>query len=101
MSAHPDTPSAHSRKRRILPLVVIGVAVAMQLVVAVPFTLGLGLLAPPWGIVAGWVLWLVGAGALAMTARRRPLLTPLVPIANAALLVALLTFGDWALGWTA
>jgi hypothetical protein len=92
--------SPPSRPRSVLPRVVIGVAVAMQLVVAVPFTVGLGLLAPLWAIAAGWALWLVAAGALVVTARRRPLVTPLVPLANAALLAAFVTFGASMLGWT-
>ena len=101
MSAHPNTPSADAGGRSFLPLIVIGIAIAMQMVVAVPFTVGLGLLAPMWAIVAGWMLWIAAAGTLIVIARRRPLLTPLVPIANAALLYAFLAFGDVALGWTA
>jgi type IV secretory pathway TrbD component len=101
MSAHSTSPSSHAGGRSVLPLIVIGIAIAMQLVIAVPFTVGLGLLAPLWAILVGWALWLVAAGALVVTARRRPLLTPLLPLTNAALLFALVTFGESALGWTA
>jgi len=82
-------------------MIVIGIAVAMQLVVAVPFTVGIGLLAPLWAFLVGWGLWLVAAGALVATARRRSLATPLVPVTNAALLFAFVTFGESVLGWTA
>jgi type IV secretory pathway TrbD component len=101
MSAHSTSPSSRAGGRPILPLIVIGLAVAMQLAVAVPFTIGMGLLAPLWAIIVGWALWLVAAGTLVVTARRRPLLTPLVPVTNAALLFAFVTFGDSVLGWTA
>jgi hypothetical protein len=101
MSAHSASPSSRAGGRPILPLIVIGLAVAMQLAVAVPFTVGMGLLAPLWAITVGWALWLAAAGTLVVTARRRPLLTPLVPVTNAALLFAFVTFGDSVLGWTA
>jgi hypothetical protein len=101
MSAHSTSPSSSAGDRPVFPRIGIGIAVAMQLVVAVPFTVGMGLLAPLWAIVVGWALWLVAAGLLVATARRRPLVTPLVPVTNAALLFAFVTFGESALGWTA
>jgi hypothetical protein len=101
MRAHPTAPPSRAGGRPVLPLLVVGLAVVLQLVVAVPFTVGLGLLAPPWAIVTGWAIWLLAAGVLVVTARRRPLLTPLVPLANAAVLYALVTIGESALGWTA
>jgi hypothetical protein len=101
MSAHSTSPSARAEGRPVLPRFVIGIAIAMQLVVAVPFTVGLGLLAPPWAIIVGWAVWFLAAGTLGVSARRRPLLTPLVPVTNAALLFAFITFGDSVLGWTA
>jgi type IV secretory pathway TrbD component len=72
MSAHSTSPSSRAGGRPVLPLIVIGIAVAMQLVVAVPFTVGLGLLAPLWAIVVGWALWLVAAGALVVTLAADP-----------------------------
>jgi type IV secretory pathway TrbD component len=77
-----------------------GLAVAMQLAVAVPFTAAVGLIAPHWAIIVGWALWLVAAGTLVLTARRRPLRTPLVPVTNAALLFAFTKFGYSVLGWS-
>lgn len=82
-------------------MIVIGLAVAMQLAVAVPFTVGMGLLAPLWALIVGWVLWLVAAGALVVTARHRPLIAPLAPVTNGALLFTFVTLGDSVLGWTA
>lgn len=100
MSA-PSTSPSRSGGGPISSPIVIGIAVATQLVVAVPFTVGMGLLAPLWAIIVGWALWLVAAGVLVVTARRRPLVTPLVPVTNAAVLFAFVTFGGSVLGWTA
>lgn len=100
MNAHPTSMSNPERRQRVLGMTTIAVAVAMQLVVAVPFTVGFGLLAPLWGILAAWVLWLASAAGLILTARRRPLLAPVIPLANAGLLFALVTFGESVLGWT-
>jgi hypothetical protein len=99
MSANTTSPASPAGGRPMIRPIVIGLAVALQLAVAVPFTAGMGLLAPPWAIVVGWALWLLAAGVLVATARRRPLLTPLVPAANAALLFAFVTFGEAVLGW--
>jgi hypothetical protein len=87
--------------RRVWSALAIVVAVILQLIVLMPFTLASGLLAPLWAVVAFHVLWFGCAGVLLVLATRRPLLTPLVPIANALLLGALLTAGDLLLGWTA
>ena len=84
-----------------MSMAAIAVAVGMQVVVAVPFTAAFGLLAPLWGIMSAWALWLAAAVGLVVTARRRPLLAPVIPLANAGLLFALVTFGESVLGWTA
>ncbi len=76
-------------------------AVILQAIVLVPFTVASGLLAPLWAIAVFYVLWVIATGALVLVARRRPLLAPLVPIVNAALLWGGITFGDVVLGWTA
>lgn len=86
---------------RVVTTLIVAVAVVLQLVVAVPFTAASGLLAPLWGVVAAWMLWLVAAIALVLVARRRPLLAPVVPLVNVVLLWALITGGDLWLGWTA
>jgi hypothetical protein len=86
------------RHWRILAIVV---AVALQAVVGVPFTVASGLLAPGWAVVAFSVLWLAFTVVLVAVARRRPLTAPLVPLANGLVLVLALTAGDIWLGWTA
>ena len=86
---------------RVLRVVVATVAVALQLIVAVPFTAAIGLVAPPWGVAMAWVMWFAAAGVLYVTARRRPLLSPVVPIVNAASLFLLIALGDQWFGWTA
>jgi hypothetical protein len=86
---------------RLVPRIVVAVAIVLQLVVLVPFTVASGLVAPLWAIIALHALWVAGAVGLALLARRRPLATPLVPAVNAALLWAAITVGEAWLGWTA
>jgi hypothetical protein len=95
-----DTPPVPGREWRGRDVAVVLVAVVMQIVVAVPFTVALGLLAPAWGIAVAWSLWLAGVAALITIARRRPLLAPVVPVVNAGLLFVLVTVGESLLGWT-
>jgi hypothetical protein len=60
-----------------------------------------GLVAPLAGVLfllAGWALLLYGAIRLR---RRRPWLVLLTPVASIGFWAAVLTFGDWVLGWTA
>lgn len=80
---------------------VVAFAAVLQLVVLVPLTVASGLLAPAWAVVLFHLLWLAAAVAFVRTARSKPTATPLVPLANAALLWAGLTLGDLWLGWTA
>lgn len=101
---HGDSTSAGSFEgatARPLRVLVVSVAAILQVGVAVPFTVGLGLLAPLWGILTGWALWLASAAALVRTARRAPLLAPIVPIVNAGLLWLLVAAGGAWFGWTA
>lgn len=60
-----------------------------------------GLLAPLAGVLfllAGWAVLLV----LAIRLRRpRPWVAALAPVASIGFWAAVLTFGDWVLGWTA
>ncbi len=81
-------------------IVVIVLAVLLQLVVGF-FTLATGLLAPLWAIVVFGLVWLGAVFVLVRLARRRPQLSPLVPLGNALLLWAGLAAGDVLLGWTA
>ncbi len=100
-TTHRTTPGAHDRRGHVLRVLAVVVASLLQLVVLVPFTVASGLLAPLPGVVAAYVLGLASVVVLILVARRRPLLSPLVPLANAALLWAMLTLGDALLGWTA
>lgn len=86
---------------RWLAALVLTVAVVLQLVVLVPFTVASGLVAPLWAVAVLYVLWGGAAATLALVARRRPTATPLVPIANAAVLWFVITAGEAWLGWTA
>lgn len=100
----PRRPSAaHPRwsTSRTLTMTVVALAATLQIIVAVPFTVGLGLVAPLWGMAIGWVLWVAAASALVVAARRRPLATPLVPGVNAVALWLLVTLGESWFGWTA
>ncbi|HVL98318.1 MAG TPA: hypothetical protein VM324_03400 [Egibacteraceae bacterium] len=85
-------------RARAVVVVLAGVA---QLIVLAPFTVASGLLAPLWAVGAFHVLWLGAAVVFVRVARRRPAATPLVPLANAALLWVAVTMGDMWLGWTA
>ena len=86
---------------RALAIIAVVLAGALQLLVLVPFTVGSGLLAPLWAVVALYVLWLAAAFLLVRTARHRPLAAPLVPLANGLLLWLTITLGERWLGWTA
>lgn len=60
-----------------------------------------GLVAPPAGVLfllAGWAVLLVAAIRLR---RSRPWLVASTPAVSIGFWVAVLTFGDWVLGWTA
>ena len=59
------------------------------------------LMAPPAGVLfllAGWAVLLVAAIRLRTS---RPWLVALTPAASLGFWAAVLTFGDWVLGWTA
>jgi hypothetical protein len=85
---------------RALGIGAVVVAGLAQLVVLVPFTVASGLVAPLWAIVLLYGLWLAGAVLLVRLARRRPLVTPLVPVVNGALLWLAISGGQAWLGWT-
>lgn len=87
---------------RVLSAVALILAAALQLVVGFFTTTAIGLISVPlWAIVLLAGLWLVAVVVLVRVARRRPVATPLVPLANALLLWAVVTAGDVWLGWTA
>lgn len=98
-TAPTDQPRAS--RGRLIDTLIVAAAAVMQLILAVPFTAASGLLAPQWGVTLAWTIWVVGAVALFVMARRTPRFTPAVPIVNAALLWGLLVFGERVLGWVA
>lgn len=85
---------------RVLPVVTVALAVIAQLIVLVPFTVASGLVAPLWAIVLLYLVWAGAAFLLVRVARRRPLMAPLVPAANALVLWAVISIGQAWLGWT-
>ena len=96
-----DETTAGTPGGRALEIAVIAVAIVLQLVVLVPFTLASGLAAPMWAVAALVAVWVLFAAGLVRLARVRPLFTPVVPVANAAVLWAAIAAGGSLLGWTA
>jgi len=90
---------APSPLRRVLSVIAVVLAWALQSVVGW-LTLSSGLVAPLWAIVVLVGLWLAAALLLVRTARRQPLATPLVPLANGLLWWAAIAAGGTLLGWT-
>lgn len=88
----------HDTPRPAQVAAVIGIAGHMATVL---LYLASPLVAPLAGVLflfAGWCALLVAAARLR---RRRPWLVVLTPVASIAFWAAVLTFGDWVLGWTA
>ncbi len=85
--------------RRVLVVIAVVLAWALQVVVGW-FTLSSGLVAPLWAIVVLVGLWVAAVLLLVRTARRQPLATPLVPLANGLLWWAAIVAGGTWLGWT-
>ncbi|MDQ3856316.1 MAG: hypothetical protein M3281_08005 [Chloroflexota bacterium] len=75
----------------------IGFVAHASLVVTV---LALGLVAPAWGVVVTFVVWLGLLFVALRLLRTRPWLVLLVPLAMLAFMLALVTAGDLWLGWT-
>lgn len=97
MSDAPEAGTSTVGGRRRWPLYV---AIAAQVGLGVfPYSAS-GLLAPPAGVVAAGLLWLVLTLTL-LPMRRRGLLVLLVPVVTAAAWFALMTVGDFLFGWTA
>jgi hypothetical protein len=60
-----------------------------------------GLVAPGWAVAALLVLWAALFVVAILLRRRRPALTPLVPLAAVALWFLVVSAGGAWLGWTA
>lgn len=93
------SPTASSRPGS-LGIAAVVVAAVLQLGVGF-ITLTSGLVAPLWAIVLLALVWFAAVAVIVRLARTRPLLTLAVPVANAAVWLGTLWFGDVALGWTA
>jgi hypothetical protein len=96
-----ELPATAERQGRPARIVIAVMAMGMQLVVLVPFTVASGLLAPLWAVITFHVLWLGFAVALGVLLRRRSRLALAVPLLNAAVLWAGIALGESLLGWTA
>lgn len=97
-SETPAAAPATSAGRTVAQVVAVAVAIALQAVVGW-FTLTSGLMVPLPGLLPLIALWIYAAWHLARLARRRPLLTPLVPLANGLAWLAIVTAGGLWLGW--
>jgi hypothetical protein len=86
---------------RALTLVAMVLAVALQTVVLVPFTVASGLVAPLWAVVGLYALGAASVLLLVRTLRRAPRWAPAIPVANGLLLWLAITAGERLLGWTA
>jgi hypothetical protein len=93
-------PAASPGPAAVLPVVAAVVAALLHLVVGW-FYLASGLVAPLWAVVLLLVLWSAMTVAGWHLARRRSYRVLLVPLAGAAVWLALLWFGGEVLGWTA
>ena len=108
MVGRPPIAEVTDSARGTLPTFALWTAVAGQFVL-LPVTLGTAAVlaeysdasASGWAVTALYVFWILAVAALIMTARRRPIATPIIPVANAALLVGLITFGVNVVGWHA
>jgi hypothetical protein len=88
------------REKRPRELVVGLVAMFLYVPVGV-FYFGSGLVMPFWAAAILWVIWIAGLLVLARVYRSRPMWTWVVPVAAMVLWVAVVSLGDWLLGWTA
>lgn len=95
--------AAPTRPAGLLPdTVATVIGGAGQLVVGYFTLAAIGLIGVPvWGIVLLVGGWLAASAALVYLARRRPLLTTMVPVANALVLWAVVAAGGAWLGWSA
>ncbi|MEA1903595.1 MAG: hypothetical protein U9N56_08730 [Actinomycetota bacterium] len=90
-----------SPEARSVGALIVGVIGMVLYVVIGWLYLASGLLVPfPWYIVL-WVIWAGGLFVLGRVFRRRPLWTPVVPVAALAVWVTYIQVGSRLFGWTA
>ena len=88
------------RDMSIGPLIVGVIGMVLYVVVGWLY-LGSGLVVDsPWYVLL-WAVWIAGLFVLGRVFKRRPVWTPVVPVAALALWVAFVQLGSWLLGWTA
>lgn len=90
---------APAPRRRATVRVVAILAVVLHVAVGATFYAASGLLAPLYGIVVLWLLWLVLLGVLIVLARRRSWWTLAVPPGAFAVWYAALSLGEAVLDW--
>ncbi len=76
-------------------------SLVLHLAVAVFPLSASGLMAPPWALAVIALGWLVGLIAVWRIGSRRPFAALLVPIGTVAAWFALMSMGEFLLGWTA
>jgi len=82
------------------PLIVGVIGMVLYVVVGWLY-LGSGLVVDsPWYVLL-WAVWIAGLFVLGRVFKRRPVWTPVVPVAALALWVAFVQLGSWLFGWTA
>lgn len=95
-----DDPNSEPSRPSVTHLILGGLGLAMYLVIGWLY-LGSGLVMPyPW-VYLMWAVWCGGLLPLGRTFRRRTPWTPVVAIAALAIWIAVVSLGDWLLGWTA
>jgi hypothetical protein len=60
-----------------------------------------GLIAPWWGVLVLWTMWLALTTWVVASWQRRPWVVVVSPVVAYALWGAVVLMGDWLFGWTA
>jgi hypothetical protein len=81
---------------RAFALVGFALLLAVGLLVAAS-----SLVAPPWGVIVLWIVWITAAVWAARTWRRRAFAPLIAGAATIVFWVGFINFGDIVLGWTA
>lgn len=85
---------------RARTVVLVAAACVLQLAVLLIVAVS-GLVAPPWAVMAGAVVWLASLIPFVRALRRRRWASLLVPLAVLGCWVVVVTVGDLTLEWTA
>jgi hypothetical protein len=92
--------TTNTAARRGLPLALGWLGLALHLAVGYVY-LTVGLVAPLWGVLSLWTLWLIMLAAAVWLLMRHPVWALAVPAAAVLILVGTLWFGGSLLGWSA